>query len=246
MLLKKLGSRVLDLIYPPVCVLCGEYSAGEHLCPRCAASLDSLRSDGSQEAEICRLNPGLELLVTPFLYTGAMRSLLLRLKTTPDHRAVDFLADELAQSLADSGIPEVTVTCMPMSKEKLRRRGYNHAELLAKAVAVRLGCGFDGKLLEHHGRAHRSAYPFPGETGRACPRIAASGPGRPEGEDRAAGGRHLHHRQQFCGGGIGAAGTGRSAGDHSGSCHYPGGLSGNASQLDPRLKSGYTGQSKQK
>ena len=36
MLLKKLGSRVLDLIYPPVCVLCGEYSAGEHLCPRCA------------------------------------------------------------------------------------------------------------------------------------------------------------------------------------------------------------------
>ena len=70
MLLKKLGSRVLDLIYPPVCVLCGEYSAGEHLCPRCAASLDSLRSDGSQEAEICRLNPGLELLVTPFLYTG--------------------------------------------------------------------------------------------------------------------------------------------------------------------------------
>lgn len=84
MLLKKLGSRVLDLIYPPVCVLCGEYSAGEHLCPRCAASLDSLRSDGSQEAEICRLNPGLELLVTPFLYTGAMRSLLLRLKTTPD------------------------------------------------------------------------------------------------------------------------------------------------------------------
>lgn len=151
MLLKKLGSRALDLIYPPVCVLCGEYSAGEHLCPWCAASLDSLRSDGSQEAEICRLNPGLELLVTPFLYTGAMRSLLLRLKTTPDHRAVDFLADELAQSLADSGIPEVTVTCMPMSKEKLRRRGYNHAELLAKAVAVRLSSGFDGKLLEHHG-----------------------------------------------------------------------------------------------
>ena len=29
MLLKKIGSRVLDLIYPPVCVLCGEYSAGE-------------------------------------------------------------------------------------------------------------------------------------------------------------------------------------------------------------------------
>lgn len=90
MLLKKIGSRVLDLIYPPVCVLCGEYSAGEHLCPRCAAGLDSLRSDGSQEAEICRLNPGLELLVTPFLYTGAMRSLLLRLKTTPDHRRWTF------------------------------------------------------------------------------------------------------------------------------------------------------------
>ena len=89
--------------------------------------------------------------MTPFLYTGDIRALLLRLKTASDHRAVDFLAEELAQALVDSGIPEVVVTCMPMSREKLRRRGFNHAELLAKAVAARLGSRFDAKLLEHHG-----------------------------------------------------------------------------------------------
>ena len=151
MLLRRLGSRILDLVYPPVCVLCGEYSHGELLCSRCAGNLDSFRSDGSQEEEIRRLYPGLDLLVTPFLYTGSIRTLLLRLKTTPDHRAVDLLAEELAQALIDSGVPEAVVTCMPMSKEKLRRRGYNHAELLARAVAARLGDRFDGKMLEHHG-----------------------------------------------------------------------------------------------
>ena len=150
-MLRDLPGWLLDLIYPPVCVLCGEYSAGELLCPACRNNLEEVRSDGSQEAEIRRLHPELELLVTPFLYTGDIRALLLRLKTASDHRAVDFLAEELAQALVDSGIPEVVVTCMPMSREKLRRRGFNHAELLAKAVAARLGSRFDAKLLEHHG-----------------------------------------------------------------------------------------------
>ena len=150
-MLRDLTGWLLDLIYPPVCVLCGEYSAGELLCPACRNNLEEVRSDGSQEAEIRRLHPELELLVTPFLYTGDIRALLLRLKTASDPRAVDFLAEALAQALADSGIPEVVVTCMPMSREKLRRRGFNHAELLAKAVAARLGSRFDAKLLEHHG-----------------------------------------------------------------------------------------------
>ena len=150
-MLRDLTSWLLDLIYPPVCVLCGEYSAGELLCPACRDNLEEVRSDGSQEVEIRRQHPELELLVTPFLYTGDIRALLLRLKTASDRRAVGFLAEELAQALVDSGIPEVVVTCMPMSREKLRRRGFNHAELLARAVAVRLGSRFDAKLLEHRG-----------------------------------------------------------------------------------------------
>lgn len=151
MKLRRIGSFLLDLVYPPVCVLCGEYSAGELLCPSCRDALELLRSDGFQEEEIRRLHPELGLLLTPFVYTGTVRSLLIRLKTHPDFRAVDFLAGELARAAADSGAVPDLVTCMPMSKEKLRRRGFNHARLLGEAAARDLGCRFDGGLLENTG-----------------------------------------------------------------------------------------------
>ena len=46
-MLRDLTGWLLDLIYPPVCVLCGEYSAGELLCPACRNNLEEVRSDGS-------------------------------------------------------------------------------------------------------------------------------------------------------------------------------------------------------
>ena len=43
-------SRLLDLLYPPVCPGCGELPTGDGpLCERCRIGLEGLRSDGSFE-----------------------------------------------------------------------------------------------------------------------------------------------------------------------------------------------------
>ena len=47
--LRQLGAFLLDLVYPPVCVLCGEYSQGELLCPACRRSSELLRSTGDDD-----------------------------------------------------------------------------------------------------------------------------------------------------------------------------------------------------
>lgn len=160
--------------------------------------------------------------------------------------AVDFLADELAQSLADSGIPEVTVTCMPMSKEKLRRRGYT----MLSCWQRRWQSGWAAALTESCWNTMAGSpisIPFPGRNGKnmpvhRCVRAGATRRGRLccWWTTSAPPATVLRRQHQCCGSGAPCRVITAAA------AHYPGGLSGNASQLDPRLKSGYTGQSKQK
>ena len=145
--LRQLGAFLLDLVYPPVCVLCGEYSQGELLCPACRRSSELLRSTGDQEMMTLYQNPDLDFLLAPFEYAGDLKPLLFSLKEHSDRRGVAFLAEEIASAFADSGLTADAVTCMPMSRRKLRKRGFNHAELLGRAVAKRLGLPFWAGLL---------------------------------------------------------------------------------------------------
>jgi ComF family protein len=64
----------------------------------------------------------------------------------------DFLDDPLAGLLEDAvrrrgDLDFDAVVPVPMSRAKLRRRGYNQADLLARSLARRLKIGFDPKLL---------------------------------------------------------------------------------------------------
>ena len=145
-------SRLLDLLYPPVCPGCGELpTGGGPLCARCRIGLEGLRSDGSFE-ELLRVRmPDFGLVVTPFEYAGPVRAMLLRVKHDGDRRAASCLAGELAQVLAESGVEADAVTAIPMSAEKRRIRGFNQAEVLGRYVAKGLGCSFEPGLLRHRG-----------------------------------------------------------------------------------------------
>jgi predicted amidophosphoribosyltransferase len=71
-------------------------------------------------------------------YSGAGRRLVQALKFRSARPLVGPLATAMAALVVDAAID--VVTWAPTSASRRRRRGYDQAELLARAVARRLGC----------------------------------------------------------------------------------------------------------
>jgi ComF family protein len=132
----------LDL--PPqsgsLCLHCGE-ALGAH------AFSTADRAPGDWLCRPCRLvPPPFDRAIAHGLYRGTMRSLIHLLKYTgvqPVARPLGALM--AAQVAAQPGIPlRMTVVPVPLHAGKQRRRGFNQAELLARALA---------HSARHHGMA---------------------------------------------------------------------------------------------
>jgi ComF family protein len=78
----------------------------------------------------------------PFAYEGVVRELIARAKYRERHAALGWLAGEMVRSLVASEVVvarDDVVTWAPTTRARRRRRGFDQAELLARAVARALG-----------------------------------------------------------------------------------------------------------
>jgi predicted amidophosphoribosyltransferase len=116
---------VLDLLFPPRCVLCDELGTG--LCRACASRLEGCSVP---------VPPGLDSLVVLCRYSGAGRELVLSLKRGNRRDALPQLGDALAAGLqiALGATHAVEITWAPTTSSRRRERGFDQAELLARAV----------------------------------------------------------------------------------------------------------------
>ncbi len=110
--------------------------------------------------------PGLAGLVALLRYDGPARALVARVKYRNRRQAVDWLADGLAALLSD--VPVDIVTWAPTTLDHRRRRGFDHGEVLARAVARRLRRPATSLLRRQ---------PGPPQTGRAAHRRRDAPPG---------------------------------------------------------------------
>lgn len=151
---KRVSTYLLDLLYPPKCVFCGELlERGERMmCLRCLAELPCTRQGGDKKAEF------VSVCVSPLYYEDRVRDSLLRYKF---HGRAAYartygalLADCIAGNLA--GHYDL-ITWIPLSRARLRERGYDQAELLAKAAARALGKRAAPTLTKVRNTARQSA-----------------------------------------------------------------------------------------
>ena len=125
--------RVLDLLFPPRCPFCGRVLDRPGVCAGCASSLP-----WTAEADSLWELPGALRCAAPLWYEGSVRQGLLRFKFQGAAGAADPLGGLIAQCAAErlSGDFD-TVTWVPVSRKRLRRRGYDQAELLARGACRR-------------------------------------------------------------------------------------------------------------
>ncbi|HET9344672.1 MAG TPA: ComF family protein [Candidatus Limnocylindrales bacterium] len=133
------AARALDLAFPARCPGCG--AEGPPICRACLPALDA-RLDLPAGVPI-----GLPSDVPPPLlqlewcspFTGVVRRALHELKYSGEQRLAVPLGQAVARRWARAGAGGDVLVPVPVHADRARRRGYDQAELIARAAARDLG-----------------------------------------------------------------------------------------------------------
>ena len=128
--------ELLDLIYPPRCPFCRRLLRKKEtpVCPDCMRSLQRV-PESAQRRDL----KNIELAVAPLYYEGEVRASLLRYKFRGVTAYARAYAGFLQKCIDENEISCDSITWVPLSKRRLRTRGYDQAELLARELAALTG-----------------------------------------------------------------------------------------------------------
>ena len=153
---RNIGKYLLNVVLPRTCAHCSadlHYLETRPLCPGCSGELEPTPEllceicglplpDGGQACYDCRGagdRRALELARAAFVFNPALRSVVHGFKYRGREDLAAFLAGEMAAALPR--FPELApynfCAAVPLHPAKLRERGFNQAELLAKELAAR-------------------------------------------------------------------------------------------------------------
>jgi len=155
-------TKVLDLLFPPRCPLCGEGLAGQDgLCPSCWSGLaipgapacalcqrplagdhESHSPDGLLCAECAQTPPLHQGLAAATLYNAASRRLVMALKHGRRVALAPFMGRLMANRLRalDMAVGEGwLVVPVPLHRWRLWSRGFNQSALLGQEIARQVG-----------------------------------------------------------------------------------------------------------
>lgn len=128
--------KLFDLLFPPKCIFCHKLlwdgdGDGDSICNKCETSLPyTTEANGVTTADF------ITKCVSPLFYRDNVRSSIHRYKF---HRC-DFYCKPYAKLIEEclEKHPDITfdyITWVPLSRKRLRKRGYDQAKLLADCLA---------------------------------------------------------------------------------------------------------------
>lgn len=132
----KLSSLLLDLLYPRKCPFCQHLVEGDALlCPDCQRTLPWLTEQAAE-----RTPEFVRLCVSPLRYRGPVADSIHRYKFSGRRSYSHAYGMLMAQCVKDHFTqPFDVITWAPLSKKRLKQRGYDQAELLARSIGESLG-----------------------------------------------------------------------------------------------------------
>ena len=140
----KLLEDLLELLYPTRCAFCHRLTERrQKVCPRCLAALSRV-PETVQKQHFTHISA----CVSPLWYEGDVRQSLLRYKFGGCRFYADIYADFVVKCIDENEITCDSITWVPLSRRRLRKRGYDQARLLAEALAARMGLPCERMLVK--------------------------------------------------------------------------------------------------
>lgn len=153
----KCGFYVLDLLFPKRCLGCGKW--GKYICPQCSSVIRIIEPskgkcpvcekqaiDGFTHPH-CRTKYGIDGLTSFFCYDGVVKKAIKQIK----YRYTFDIVGELIDSIPDSSfsvfekirnsqfvIGNCVLVPIPLHPSRFRDRGFNQAEVIARALGKQL------------------------------------------------------------------------------------------------------------
>ena len=121
--LRIVWNRILDIIFPKICLGCGR--EGQYICKNCAIFLS--------EVNMFEVGPQ-SRIISAWEYEGVVEKAILKIKYDSCHDIINELV-KIALEKIELDLPANTyITYVPMYKKRERRRGFNQAELIANKL----------------------------------------------------------------------------------------------------------------
>ena len=150
------GEIILDLLYPPVCAICGQIlkHPRQRVCEKCRRALPVIRDpyclkcgkplpDETMEyCEDCSTRRHLfQRGRCCFRYDGDFRESVLRMKFHDRRDQIDFYAEAMAVYGKEflQEVQPAVILPVPMHKRKQKERGYDQCRILAQKLSARTG-----------------------------------------------------------------------------------------------------------
>jgi ComF family protein len=165
-LVTDLGRGMRQILYPGLCAVCstplgdrpGDFCDDcratllddpQPACPRCASTLGQNLPVGERCPRCQDESFQFEGVIRLGTYDGARREVILRMKHGRYEALSECIGELWAEHAADrlKAVQAVTVVPIPLHWRRRWRRGYNQAEVLARALASRLHLACDARWL---------------------------------------------------------------------------------------------------
>jgi ComF family protein len=154
--LEGLKKTALDLLFPLRCIECGK--EGSLICPHCRERLAWIKPP---VCPICGVDkpldtpctncpmfrPAIDGIRAPFRFEATIRSAVHQLKYRNLRALASPLAAMMAGYLYENALPHDIIMPVPLHHKKLRERGYNQSELLAKELGKLTGIPLETECL---------------------------------------------------------------------------------------------------
>jgi ComF family protein len=131
----RIGDRILDLAFPPVCAGC--HREGEALCEVCRRPLDCRRGLPPGVALGLPSTTPLPLLQHEWCapYAGTVRAAVRGLKYGGERRLAAVLGSAIADRWREAGRGGEVLVPVPVHASRRRERGFDQAELIARSAS---------------------------------------------------------------------------------------------------------------